>query len=247
VRRPTRENPRRPWLPVITPGQQPAKSASATDGPNADTVCSPMVRWTRWSARAIAFWDRADRGNPPGKRLNHPRSGSACGTSARLHLAARRTWSVFDDLQRAPSLEWSSAPRRIGSARWNGSFLAGIARCPASHRGRPEKALGRCQIDWSSIRLGCPPRRPGRIRVIGSLADQLINRASRPPRSDRRRKRRSPTSSRDVPEKWSSSQRHRAPGGAGIGFVQGFGPPPRSNWPGRFAHDHHNLVVIGAG
>jgi len=81
------------------------------------------------------------------------------------------------------------------------------------------------------------------IRVIGSLPDQLITEARVLPGkiqagyavAD---------ASRDI-LKIAVIERHHHTGNIGLGFIQGFGLK-RGAIAGTVAHDHHNLVVIGA-
>jgi adenine deaminase len=100
---------------------------------------------------------------------------------------------------------------------------------------------GRCRIDWDRVRWEVPVS-GDRIRVIGSLPDQLL------------------TEHRILPAKVAGGlavsdpaadvlkimviERHRGTGNHAAGFIQGFGFR-RGAIAGTFAHDHHNLVVIG--
>lgn len=97
-------------------------------------------------------------------------------------------------------------------------------------------------IAWNSVNLAIPAR--GRqIRVIGSLENQLItearildativdgNAVADP--------------NRDL-LKMAVIERHHACGTMGVGFIQGIGLQEGAI-AGSVAHDHHNLVVIGA-
>jgi adenine deaminase len=97
-------------------------------------------------------------------------------------------------------------------------------------------------VDWDRLRWELPAR-TGRVRVIGALPDQLVT-----------EHRVLPTKaagglavadpSRDV-LKMAVIERHRRTGNVGLGFVQGFGLK-RGAIAGTVAHDHHNLVCIGA-
>ena len=97
-------------------------------------------------------------------------------------------------------------------------------------------------VKWETVQFQVPARR-SRIRVIGHIPDQLITEhrvvtarvedgvVVADPR-------------RDI-LKMAVIERHRASGRLGLGFIQGFGLQ-RGAMAGTVAHDHHNLVVIGA-
>jgi len=97
-------------------------------------------------------------------------------------------------------------------------------------------------IDWSKIDLTIPAR-SRRARVIGAIPDQLITEHLT---MDVRRDNGSAVADpgRDV-LKMAVIERHRASGNVGRGFVKGVGLK-RGAIAGTVAHDHHNLVVIGA-
>ncbi|MFT3787978.1 MAG: adenine deaminase [Tepidisphaeraceae bacterium] len=83
----------------------------------------------------------------------------------------------------------------------------------------------------------------GKVRVIGSNADQLLtDRLSLPPRIENGYA--VADVSRDL-LKMAVVERHRGTGNVGLGFIQGFGLK-RGAIAGTVAHDHHNLVCIGA-
>lgn len=101
---------------------------------------------------------------------------------------------------------------------------------------------GTVRIDWSRVDLAV--RAEGeRIRVIGAIPDQLVTEhlvLDAPIRdglveSD---------PGRDL-LKMAVIERHRGSGNVGLGFVKGIGLK-RGAIAGTVAHDHHNLVVIGA-
>jgi adenine deaminase len=99
-----------------------------------------------------------------------------------------------------------------------------------------------CRVDWSRVDLRIETRGE-RVRVIGSLPDQLVTEHRQAVASivdgaaiaD---------SSRDL-LKMAVIERHRGTGNVGLGFIQGFGLKTGAI-AGTVAHDHHNLVVIGA-
>jgi len=98
------------------------------------------------------------------------------------------------------------------------------------------------RIDWTQVNFQIPARGQ-RIRVIGALENQLVTTAQildativdgyavADP-------------ARDL-LKMAVIERHHGRGTMGLGFIQGFGLQ-RGAIAGTVAHDHHNLVVIGA-
>jgi len=118
----------------------------------------------------------------------------------------------------------------------NGNLLKPIAAVPT-----PVK-LGDCQIPWDKINLEIPAK-TSHIRVIGSLRDQLT--------TDHRTFAAKTIEGNAVadPErdllKMAVIERHKSTGNIGKGFIQGFGLR-RGALAGTVAHDHHNLVAIGA-
>jgi len=97
-------------------------------------------------------------------------------------------------------------------------------------------------VDWEAVDFTIPAA-GARARVIGSIPNQLVTeslveevgavdgRAQADPASDRL--------------KMAVIERHRASGAVGLGFIRGFGLK-RGALASTVAHDHHNLVVIGA-
>jgi adenine deaminase len=102
--------------------------------------------------------------------------------------------------------------------------------------------LGRCDVDWDRIRWDVPAR-SNRVRVMGSLPDQLITEHRVLPATIENGVAMSDVS-RDI-MKMIVIERHRKTGNSGVGFIQGFGLH-RGAIAGTVAHDHHNLVCIGA-
>lgn len=97
-------------------------------------------------------------------------------------------------------------------------------------------------INWDRFDLTVPAR-SSQIRVIGSIPDQLVteNRMVNATIVDGCVV---ADPSRDI-LKMAVIERHHASGNIGKGFIQGFGLQ-RGAIAGTVAHDHHNLVVIGA-
>jgi adenine deaminase len=141
---------------------------------------------------------------------------------------------VFDDL-------------KVPRARmvFSGGILAARDGCflPSANRNAAATTtLGQCDVDWESVRFAVKAR-SDRIRVIGSLEDQLKTEHRVMPAkivdglaaAD---------VSRDV-LKMTVIERHRHSGKMGVGFIQGFGFR-RGAIAGTVAHDHHNLITIGS-
>ena len=143
---------------------------------------------------------------------------------------------VFDDLQQP-------TPRMVFSkgelvAR-DGAMLPDV-EWPDDEAGG--SSLGACVVDWDRFDLKVKAFSPT-IQVIGSRADQLVtDRLTMAARvvDDR--------VTADVANdvlKMTVVERHRGTGRQGVAFIKGFGLR-RGAIAGTIAHDHHNLVVIGA-
>jgi adenine deaminase len=121
-------------------------------------------------------------------------------------------------------------------------YCAGKPFSPVASR--PDSAGAFCTpcIIPDSLNLRIPAR-TNRIRVIGSLPDQLVTEhrildatiESGSAIAD---------ASRDI-LKIAVIERHRGTGNVGLGYIQGIGLK-RGAIAGTVAHDHHNLVIIGA-
>ena len=100
-----------------------------------------------------------------------------------------------------------------------------------------ENVRGKCAIDFSksSIALEANSKR---TRVIGVIPDQIVT--TREFESGLT----SADPSRDL-LKMAVFERHKSTGRVGVGFVKGIGLK-RGAIAGTVAHDHHNLIVIGA-
>jgi adenine deaminase len=149
---------------------------------------------------------------------------------------------AFDDL-RSPSAR--SVFSRGKLVARDGEMLADGSGGPAVSSAESTPAprqLGRCDIDWDGVRWSVPAR-SGRVRVIGSQPDQLVT-EHRVLAATVEGGHAVADVSRDV-MKMVVIERHRRTGNAGVGFIQGFGLA-RGAIAGTVAHDHHNLVVIGA-
>ena len=97
-------------------------------------------------------------------------------------------------------------------------------------------------VRWDAVSFRVPAR-GRRIRVIGHIPDQLIT-EHRVAEARIQNGEVVADPERDI-LKMAVIERHRASGRMGLGFIQGFGLQ-RGAIAGTVAHDHHNLVVIGA-
>lgn len=142
---------------------------------------------------------------------------------------------VFDDLKQPRARMVFSG----GVLAARDGVMLGEARASESAQSR---SLGKCDIAWENVRFEVPAK-SDRIRVIGSQQDQLIT-EHRILRNKAVAGRAVADVSRDV-LKIAVIERHRRSGSMGVGFIQGFGMK-RGAIAGTVAHDHHNLVTIGA-
>ncbi len=106
----------------------------------------------------------------------------------------------------------------------------------------PAEVKSTVRIDWSRVDFSVPAAGT-KIRVIGAIPDQLITQhlvVDAPVRDGVVQ----PDPERDL-LKMAVIERHRGSGNVGLGLVKGIGLK-RGAIAGTVAHDHHNLVVIGA-
>lgn len=141
---------------------------------------------------------------------------------------------IFNDLQEVQ-------PRLVYVG---GKLVAenGVMLAPAPATSIAAAVGSTVNIRWDTVDLRVPAR-GARMRVIGSLLNQLV------------------TEERILPVvavdgyavadpaqdvlKMAVIERHKGSGALGLGFIQGIGLH-RGAMAGTVAHDHHNLVVIGA-
>ncbi len=140
---------------------------------------------------------------------------------------------VFDDLE-APTARLVFSSGRLVAR--DGQMLQAIA---ASREPQPTT---RCQVDWNAIRFSVRSR-GDRVRVIGSMPDQLVTEHRVLPACNREGLAHADPS-RDL-LKMLVLERHGGHGAFGVGFIQGMGLRIGAI-AGTVAHDHHNLVIIGA-
>lgn len=106
----------------------------------------------------------------------------------------------------------------------------------------PAGVANTVRIRWSSVNLRIPARST-HIRVIGAREGQLVtDELILPATIEQGEAVADP--SRDI-LKMAVIERHRASGAQALGFLQGMGLQ-RGALAGTVAHDHHNLVIIGA-
>ncbi len=113
---------------------------------------------------------------------------------------------------------------------------------PGSARQRQPRVRSSMNVDWDSLDFAIPAA--GRaVRVIGAIEDQLITEhlIEAPTLRDGLAVR---DPARDL-LKMAVVERHQNSGHVGKGFIKRFGLT-RGALAGTVAHDHHNLVVIGA-
>jgi adenine deaminase len=143
---------------------------------------------------------------------------------------------VFDDLRKPEARMVFSRGRLVAKG---GRMLDEME--PSRAVFGEEAALGRCEIAWDSVRFNLPAKSQ-RVRVIGSLPDQLVT-ENRVMTTKVESGNAVADLSRDL-LKMMVIERHHRTGNVGVGFVQGFGIC-RGAIAGTVAHDHHNLVCIG--
>ncbi|MFQ3566546.1 MAG: adenine deaminase [Aggregatilineales bacterium] len=150
-----------------------------------------------------------------------------------IALGRRADMIVFDDL-RAPRAQLVFCDGRLVAR--DGECIAPRATVtPPSVR--PSMNVRPGDLDFTILARG------ERVRVIGGLGDQIVTehliedativdgQAVADPSRDQL--------------KMAVIERHKASGNTGLGFIRGFGLQ-RGAIAGSIAHDHHNLVVIGA-
>ncbi|MBI4540557.1 MAG: adenine deaminase [Gemmatimonadetes bacterium] len=140
---------------------------------------------------------------------------------------------VFSDLRR-PEAELVFAGGRMvaeGGAATDWPVAPRATALPPSVR-----------IDWSSVRLAIPAR-SGSVRVIRAIPDQIVtgHELDTPLLHDGEVV---ADPARDL-LKIAVIERHTGRSGTGLGLVRGMGLR-RGAIAGTVAHDHHNLIVIGA-
>ncbi|MBE2237503.1 MAG: adenine deaminase [Caldilineaceae bacterium] len=143
---------------------------------------------------------------------------------------------VFDHLEDLrPRLVFANGRLAAENGVMREAFLPKAAAIPST-------LGGAVHVDWKSIDLRIPAA--GRqVRVIGALPNQLVT-EERILTATVQDGYAVADPSQDV-LKMAVIERHKGSGASGLGFIQGIGLR-RGAMAGTVAHDHHNLVVIGA-
>ncbi|MEA5114428.1 MAG: adenine deaminase [Geobacteraceae bacterium] len=144
---------------------------------------------------------------------------------------------VFRDLaEPRPELTYYNGVLVTGS---NAAVRGGPVDEDDTHESRVRDTM---HIDWSGVDFRIPAE-GNRIRVIGAVQDQLITESIvMEPLIKNGYVESDP--GRDL-LKIAVIERHRASGKMGMGFVRGIGLK-RGAMASTVAHDHHNLIVLGA-
>lgn len=154
---------------------------------------------------------------------------------------------AFDDLRRPEAKLVFSRGRLVAKdgVLVNADWLTGG---PSDAAAAEAASLGQCLVDWDTVRWDVPAK-TSRVRVIGSMPDQLVTEhlvlAAKVEAGMA-----VADVSRDllkmaVIERHGVARREGRTGSSGVGFIQGFGLA-RGAIAGTVAHDHHNLVAMGA-
>jgi len=219
-------------LPLITPANSRRICLCTDDRVPADLLDAGSIDWMVRQAIAggidpIVALQMATL-NPSERFGLHDRGAIAPGRRADL--------LVCDDLH-------AFSPHLVFAG---GQLVAEAGRLlPAGRQDAPPlppELAGSVHVDWSRVNLSIPAR-SSQVRVIGHLPDQLVTEERILPATivdglavaD---------PSRDL-LKMAVIERHHASGSLGLGFIQGIGLRAGA-LAGTVAHDHHNLVVIGA-
>jgi adenine deaminase len=139
---------------------------------------------------------------------------------------------IFDDLKN-PEAQYVFS---------QGKLVATSGRLVDPNSVGSTSAIGRCEVKWDSIQWEIPAK-SNRIRVIVSQPDQLLT-GNRLMTAKVKNGLAVADVDRDI-LKMLVIERHHGTGNFGTGFINGFGLRCGAI-AGTVAHDHHNLVVIGA-
>jgi adenine deaminase len=156
----------------------------------------------------------------------HDRGGIAPGRRADLF--------IFDDLNLPHAKQVFAAGRLVADG--------GRMMQPAPPIDIPQHLRNSVNIDWNTVDFLINAGR-GKVRVIEAHPSQLITRSLlvHPRERDGRIV---ADVERDI-LKIAVIERHHASGRMGLGLIKGFGLK-RGAIAGTVAHDHHNLIIIGA-
>lgn len=146
--------------------------------------------------------------------------------------------------RRADLIIFSDLKEPVAEQVYRGGYLvaANGAMLPTEEDHQPVELRSTMNIRWDSVDLAIPAQ-SARMRVIGSRPDQLVtDHLIEDTRQDGDLAVSDPE--RDI-LKMVVIERHRATGNIGKGFIKGIGLK-QGAIAGTVAHDHHNLVAIGA-
>ena len=143
---------------------------------------------------------------------------------------------TFDDLQKPVATSVYAAGRLVAE---HGDLSAGV-RCDPMPT--PADLCGGMNFDPAALDFRVPAT-GGKLRVIGSIENQLVT-EERLLDATVKDGHAVADPSRDV-LMMAVVERHRGTGNVGLGFIQGVGLT-RGAIAGTVAHDHHNLVIVGA-
>jgi len=232
IREATNAHNLHPLLPLITPANHRRICFCTDDRQPGDLLGQGSVDYMLREAIAhgvdpmIAF------------RLATLNSAECYGLQDRGALAPGRLADlfIFDDLA-APRARQVYAGGQLVAE--DGHVVAGVALASPP---LPPHIGQTMRVDWAQVDFRIPAQGE-QVRVIGSLENQLVTEERILPAcvvdgeavAD-------PT--RDL-LKMAVVERHTASGGQSLGFIQGIGLQ-RGALAGTVAHDHHNLVVVGA-
>lgn len=146
--------------------------------------------------------------------------------------------------RRADLFVFSDLHSPVAEMVYRGGYLVAEdgTMIPTSDAPRKIELRNSINIRWDAVDLAIPTA-GDRIRVIGSIPDQLITEHRIEPIRMNRNETVSDIDNDNL--KMAVIERHRATGNVGKGFIRGFGLK-RGAIAGTVAHDHHNLIVIGA-
>jgi adenine deaminase len=146
--------------------------------------------------------------------------------------------------RRADLIVFSDLENPVPEQVWRGGYLVAQdgEMLPISEPKRAIQLRNSMNILWDRIDFDIPADGP-EARVIGSIPDQLVT-ESRVADVSQVDGYAVADPSRDI-LKMAVIERHRSTGNVGKGFIQGIGLK-RGAIAGTVAHDHHNLIVIGA-